>query len=244
MGVLVTPWAQVSSVSVAAPVDLLRRAPLLQSLSEAELQAIAELASRRRCRAREVVVQQSDPGDELFVLLSGHLKVLSTDPEGRDTALSVMGPGEVFGEVALLDGGPRSATVVALEACELLVIRREHWLRFLKTSPETAIQLLAVLAGRLRRLTERTEDIAFLRVSERLAKRLAALGETFGQALPDGGVRLALKMSQQEIGDLIGATRESANKQIRAWEQEGLLTQDHGHIVIRDVAALRAWREQ
>jgi CRP-like cAMP-binding protein len=228
---------------MAAPIELLRRVPLLQSLSEGELRAIADLSTRKRVKPRETVVQQSDPGNELFVLISGHLKVVSTDPEGRDAGLGVMGPGEVFGEVALLDGGPRSATIVALDPCELLVIRREHWLRFLKGSPDTAIQLLAVLAGRLRRLTERTEDIAFLRVGERLAKTIATLAESYGEKQPDGSIRLALKMSQQEMGDLVGATRESANKQIRAWEQDGLISQDHGHLIIRDLEALRAYRE-
>lgn len=233
----------VSSSTMPAPIELLRRVPLLQSLSEVELRAIADLATRRRVRVRETVVQQSDAANELFVLISGHLKVVSTDPEGRDAGLGVMGPGEVFGEVALLDGGARSATIVALDPCELLVIRREHWLRFLKSSPDTAIQLLAVLAGRLRRLTERTEDIAFLRVGERLAKTIATLAASYGDKQPDGSIRLALKMSQQEMGDLVGATRESANKQIRAWEQEGLVAQDHGHLIIRDLDALRAYRE-
>lgn len=234
----------VSSNAMSAPVELLRRVPLLQSLSDAELRTIANLSTRRRVRARETVVQQSEPGNELFVLVSGHLKVVSTDPEGRDAGLNVMGPGEVFGEVALLDGGPRSATIVALsEPCELLVIRREHWLRFLKESPDTAVQLLGVLAGRLRKLTERTEDIAFLRVGERLAKTIAALASTYGEQQPDGSIRLQLKMSQQEIGDLVGATRESANKQIRAWEQDGLVSQDHGHLIIRDLEKLRGYRE-
>jgi len=233
----------VSSNAMSAPIELLRRVPLLQSLSDAELRTIANLSTRRRVRARETVVQQSEPGNELFVLMTGHLKVVSTDPEGRDAGLNVMGPGEVFGEVALLDGGPRSATIVALEPCELLVIRREHWLRFLRESPDTAVQLLGVLAGRLRKLTERTEDIAFLRVGERLAKTLAALASSYGDKQPDGSIRLALKMSQQEMGDLVGATRESANKQIRAWEAEGLVAQDHGHLIIRDLEALRRWRE-
>jgi CRP-like cAMP-binding protein len=228
---------------MAAPLEVLRRVPLLEGLTDQELRAISELATRRRCRARQTVVQQSDPGEELFAVVSGRLKAVSTDPEGRETALAVMGPGEVFGEVALLDGGPRSLSVVALEPCELLVIHRDHWLRFVRGSPETAIKLLAVLAGRLRRLTERSEDVAFLRVGERLAKRLAALADSFGIRDADGSVRLALKMSQQEMGDLVGATRESANKQIRAWEEAGLVRQDHGQLLIPDLEALREYRE-
>jgi CRP/FNR family cyclic AMP-dependent transcriptional regulator len=224
---------------VAAPVELLRRVPLLSGLSQAELASVAELAQRKRYESRDIVVQMSDPGGELFVIVNGHLKVVSAGADGRDTALGIMGPGDVFGEVSLLDGGPRSATVAALEPCELLVIRREPFLRFLESSPKTAIALLRVLTGYLRRLTERSEDIAFLRVGDRLAKRLAELGEKYGQKLQNGDIRIVFKLSQQEIGELVGATRESANKQIKAWEQAGLLSQQSGHLVIHDLEGLR-----
>ena len=225
--------------AVAAPLELLRNVPLLSGLSQPELAAIAALALRKRYEPRDVVVQMSDPGGELFVIVEGHLKVVSAGIDGRDTALGIMGPGEVFGEVSLLDGGPRSATVQTLEHCELLVIRREPFLRFLESSPKTAIALARVLAGMLRKLTERSEDIAFLRVGDRLAKRLADLADKYGQKLPGGGIRIRFKLSQQEIGELVSATRESANKQIKAWEQEGLLSQQAGHLVIHDVDRLR-----
>jgi CRP/FNR family cyclic AMP-dependent transcriptional regulator len=223
---------------VAAPIELLRKVPLLSGLSDAELTSIAALTQRKRYEARDVVVQLSDPGGELFVIIQGHLKVVSAGADGRDTALSIMGPGEVFGEVSLLDGGPRSATVAALEHCELLAIRREDFLRFLESSPKTSTELLRVLAKRLRQLTARSEDIAFLRVGDRLAKRLAELAEKYGEKLPDGRLRVRFKLSQQEIGELVSATRESANKQIKAWEQAGLLSQEGGHIIIHDLERL------
>ncbi|MFI5307854.1 MAG: Crp/Fnr family transcriptional regulator [Polyangiales bacterium] len=224
---------------MAAPIELLRKVPLLSGLSAAELASIAELAVRKRYGAREVVVQLSDPGGELFVIVRGHLKVVSGGADGRDTALGIMGPGEVFGEVSLLDGGPRSATVATVEDCELLVIRRDPFLRFLESSPKTAIELLRALSLKLRKLTERSEDIAFLRVGDRLAKRLADLAEKYGEKQGDGSRRISFKLSQQEIGELVGATRESANKQIKSWEQAGLLSQQNGHLVIRDPEALR-----
>jgi len=231
--------AALPSLPVAAPVELLRKVPMFAGLSEQELAAIGALAVRKRYSARDTVVQLSDPGGEQFVIVRGHLKAVSAGADGRDTALGIMGPGEVFGEVSLLDGGPRSVTVVAIEECELLVIRHEPFLRFLESSPRTSIALLRVLAGRLRKLTERSEDIAFLRVGDRLAKRLADLGEKYGEKQPDGSRRIAFKLSQQEIGELVGATRESANKQIKAWEQAGLLSQQGGHLVIHDLDALR-----
>jgi CRP-like cAMP-binding protein len=224
---------------MAAPVELLRKTPLFSGLGPSELAAVAALAQRKRYAARQIVVQQTDPSDELFVIVEGRLKVVSAGADGRDTALAIMGPGEVIGEVPLLDGSPRSATVAALEPCELLVIRREPFLKLLESSPRIAIELLRVLAMRLRRLTERSEDIAFLRVGERLAKRIVGLAGEYGEKTKDGSTRITVKLSQQEIGELVNATRESANKHIKAWEDEGLVSQESGHIVIRDLDALR-----
>lgn len=224
---------------MAVPPELLRKVPMFSGLSQNELSAIAALSQRKRYDIHDIVVQLSDPGAEMFVVVEGHVKVVSAGADGRDTALAILGPGDEFGEVSLLDGGPRSATVQTLERCELIVIRREPFLRFLESSPKTAIELLRVLSGHLRRLTERSEDIAFLRVGGRLAKRLAGLAEKFGQKQPDGSLRIPFKLSQQEIGELVSATRESANKQIKMWEQAGLLSQQSGHIIVHQLEALR-----
>ncbi|MGD8861036.1 MAG: Crp/Fnr family transcriptional regulator [Myxococcales bacterium] len=224
---------------MAAPVELLRNVSLFVDLTDEELDSIAALSHRKRFGAREAIVRQADPGGEMFVIVSGHLKVVSSDPEGRDTALSIMGPGEVFGEVTLLDGGPRSATIIALEPSELLSIRRDAFVRFLETSPGTSIKLLSVLSDRLRRLTERAEDIAFLRVGGRLAKRVSQLADDYGERRADGSVRISFKLSQQEMGDLVGATRESANKQVRHWEQAGIVSQQSGHLIVHDLERLR-----
>ena len=217
---------------------LLGSISLFSELSEEEVNSIHELVRARSYKAKEMVVQQTDPGGDMFVIVSGHLKVVSSDPEGRDTALGIMAPGEIFGEVSLLDGSPRSATIIALEPCELLVIERAAFLRLLETLPSISIKLLGVLAQRLRRLTERAEDIAFLNVSKRLAKAIVKLADEYGQAHGDA-VRVSFRLSQQEMGDLVGATRESANKHIRIWEQAGLVTQESGRLVILDLEALR-----
>ena len=225
---------------MAAPIEHLRKVPLFARLDAPELSAIAQLAQRRTFEQRDIIVQQADAGGELFVIVEGHVKVISAGMDGRDSALNIMGPGEVFGEVSLLDGGPRSATVAALDACSLLSIRREPFMRFLESSPRTAIELLKVLTSHLRKLTERSEDVAFLRVGGRLAKRIAGIAERYGEPRPDGALRVPFKLSQQEIGDLVNATRESANKQLKAWEDGGLLSHDHGHLVVHDLERLRA----
>ena len=224
---------------MAAPLQLLRNVPLFAELDDPALASIASIAVRKRYGARDIVVQQSEEGGELFVIVSGHLKALSAGADGRDIALSVMGPGDVFGEMSLLDGEPRSATVAALDDCELVAVRREPFMRFLESSPKAAIGLLRVMSQRLRGLTDRSDDVAFLRVGDRLAKRVAELAERYGERQEDGSLRLPFKLSQQEIGELVSATRESANKQLKVWEQAGLLSHQAGHLAVHDVQRLR-----
>jgi CRP/FNR family cyclic AMP-dependent transcriptional regulator len=139
----------------------------------------------------------------------------------------------------VLDGEPRSATISALERCELLVIHRDDFFRHLEKSPRVAIKLLAVLARRLRRLSERVEDATFLEVPGRLAKQLLRLAEKYGRSIGSGAVRIELKLSQQELGDLVGVTRESINKQLRVWVAEDLIEHQDGRLVLLRVDALR-----
>ncbi len=216
---------------------VLAQASIFAGLEPRQLDALASLTVRKRFRAREVVLRKGDPALQIYVILRGRLKTMTAGGEGRQAAFSIMGPGEVFGEVAVLDGEPRSATITALEPCELLIIQRNDFFHFLERSPQAAIKLLEVLARRLRRLSERVEDTAFLEVSGRLAKELLRLAERYGQRVGDG-VHIELKLSQQELGDLVGATRESVNKQLRAWVSDGLIEQTAGKLVIVDPDAL------
>jgi len=215
----------------------LAHASIFAGLEPRQLEALATIAVRKRFKAREMVLRKGDPALQIYVIVSGRLKAISAGGMGRQAALSIMGPGEVFGEVAVLDGQPRSATITALEPCQLLIIQRNDLFHFLTRNPGAAIKLLEVLAQRLRRLSERVEDSAFLEVPGRLAKQLLRLAERYGCDVGDG-VRIELKLSQQELGDLVGATRESVNKQLRAWVSDGVLDQRGGRVVVRDVAAL------
>ena len=220
------------------PRDALRGISLFMDLEDRDLEGIAALAITKRYRARQVIVRQQEPGDELFAIMQGHTKVVTSDADGHDTVLAVMGPGQVFGEVSLLDGAPRSATIIALASCELLAIRREPFMAYLEAHPKIATRLLVVLAGRLRRLTKRAEDIAFLDVAGRLAKKLLGLAEEYGMALGNQ-VRVVVKLSQQELGDMVGTSRESVNKHLRAWEQQGIISQQSGYLTIHDLPRLR-----
>lgn len=220
---------------------LLGSIPLFAGLSAEQLEKIAALAQVRSYAGREVVVTQGEPARALFAIVRGRLKVASCGPDGRDTVLGIMAEGEVFGEVALIDGGARSATCTAIEPCELLVIDRQQFLDLLEKTPAIAVRFLHVLAGRLRRLSQRSEDAAFLDVPSRLARSLLDLATRFGERRrsPQSGIFIALKLSQQELGDMVGATRESVNKHLNEWTRQGFLELQGGRMIISDVESFR-----
>ena len=212
--------------------ELLARVPLFQGFAAREIDALVPAARAVTVAARKEVFHKGDTGSQLYVVIDGRLKALTTSPEGDDVVFNVMGPGEVFGEVALLSEFPRSATVRAIERCELLVLDRRDFLAFLKRNPDVAVRMLTVLAERLARISEFVEDVQFLNLPVRLAKKLAVFAERYGHPGKSGAVKIDLKLSQEEWGDLVGTTRESINKQMRAWSDEGLIQIDAGLVTL------------
>jgi CRP-like cAMP-binding protein len=227
---------------VTALTDALGRIWIFQGLAADELSRLAALARTRIYKPRETIVEKGDPARQLYVLLRGRAKVATRGADGSDTGLNVMGPGEVFGEIGILDGQPRSATVSTLEECEMAVLEIDAFRDFLAAHPSVGIKLLAVLAGRVRDLTTRLEDRTFLEVPARLAKQLLWLAENHGER-SGGGAQIELRLSQQELGDLIGATRESVNKYLSEWTRNGVLRQGRDRMEIFDLDALRAIAE-
>ena len=223
-------------------IEALGRVWVFQGLSEDELAHLCSLAHTRQYKARETIVEKGEAATEFFVLLSGRAKVAMAGADGSDAAVNVMGPGEVFGEIAILDGQPRSATVTTLEECEMAVVDSQAFNDLLVSSPSIAIKLLAVLAGRVRELTTRLADRSFLDVPARLAKQLLWLARNHGTQ-GESGTRIDLRLSQQELGDLIGATRESVNKYIRDWTRIGVVKQERDYLEVFDLDALRTIAE-
>ncbi|MFP8880545.1 MAG: Crp/Fnr family transcriptional regulator [Myxococcota bacterium] len=211
---------------------LLSNVELFDGLNEKQLVGICEVVRSKSLKRKEELFHKGDDGRQVFIIVSGKLKALTTSIDGDDVVFSILGPGEVFGEVALLGGTRRTATVSAIEACELLVIDRRDFMAFLDTHPDISANLLQVLALRLKRVSELVEDTLFLNLRLRLAKKLNALSRMYGQTV-EGGILVDLKLSQAEWGDLVGATRESINKQVRQWVDEGIVRVDKGYIVIQ-----------
>jgi len=218
---------------------LLAHLELFAGLEPTELDGVVALTRARMFAADDVVVRQGDPANAAFAVAYGRLKVLSAGDRGKETALGLMGRGDVFGELSILDGGTRSATVIAVEPTLLLEIERVRFHALLRTSPAVAYKMLCVVARRLRRLSERTED-ATLDVYTRLSKRLVQLAEQYGARQRDGSIRLTLSLDQRELGELLGTSRESVNKNLRLLRTQGLAEWTKDHVVIRDLERLRA----
>ena len=215
---------------------------LFRHLSAADLEGLLAHTRVQRHKAGAVIFRQGDPGQGLLAVLSGRVKITSPSASGKEIVLNMINPGEVFGEIALLDGKPRSADAVAIDPCELLVIDRRDFVPFLEARPALCIRLLGVLCERLRRTSEQVQDLLFLDLRARLAKTLLKLAEAHGQTAP-AGREISLKLSQRELGNLIGRSRESVNKQLREWQEANLIRFHAGRMVIRDPAALERQSE-
>ena len=219
--------------------DLISKIPLFAALDRRELDGLVRYSRTLSLDKGEVLFHKGDPGSEFFIILSGRLKASSSSENASDVLFSLMDSGEVCGELSLLSGAPRSATVVAIERCELVALGRREFLQFVRQQPDVADKLLATLAQRLQRISQLVEDTVFLNLPARLAKKLLALCESYGEGV-DGGVRIGLTLSQQDLGEMVGTTRESINKQIRVWRDAGVLTMERGTITIRRADVLES----
>jgi CRP-like cAMP-binding protein len=210
---------------------LLAGVALFAGLSAAEREGLAGVMRPRALAPREEIFHKGDEGTEVYLVARGALKALTTSEDGDDVVFSILGPGELIGEIAFFTSSRRTATVTAVEDSEVLALDRRDFLAFLRSHPDASIKLLAVLAQRLKRVSELVEDTLFLNLPVRLAKKLLHYTSIYGEPVGDA-VRIRLKLSQEEWGDLVGATRESINKQLRAWTAGGLIALHDGHVVI------------
>jgi CRP/FNR family transcriptional regulator, cyclic AMP receptor protein len=217
----------------------LRRVPFLAILPDAEIAWLAERMRPRQYRAGTTIFHRDDPGSTLHVINNGLVKLVLASPEGREVTVGILDAGDFFGELALLDGGARSASAVALEAVETLTLDREPFIAMLERHPQVATALLGVLGDRLRRTDELIQDILFLDLPGRLAKQLLSLADERGVSTPEG-IRIDLRLSQSELAAIIGATRESVNRCLNAYADRGILELDRDTITLRALDVLRA----
>ncbi len=210
---------------------LLSESFLFNELSRRELDNIVDFIRIREAKSREIIIHKSDPGKEMFFIADGKVSLSTISEDGKELTFGILGKGDMFGEISLFDNMERTATVTAVESTQLLVLEQQHLIPFIKENPDIAIKLLRAMALRLRYTDQLFEDAMFQQLPSRLAKKILSLADNFGQKTNDG-VRISVKLSQNDIGKMSGASRESVNKQMRIWEEEGLIHFDKGYITI------------
>lgn len=214
--------------------------PFFGGLEPAALERLAASMRSRRFRRGEVLFHIGDPGDALFVILSGEIKISLPSDTGEEAILATLGPGALFGELALLDGAPRSASATAMTATETVVLPRERFRELIATEAGVRDALLASIAGELRRLTTHVEELHFLDITGRLAARLVRLAREGGTVMPDGAVRLRTNLTQGDLAAMVGCTRQSVNKLLGQFTDDGFIRHDRDEIIITDLDRLAA----
>ena len=216
----------------------LERVALFSGLDPEAMRELAGAARRRVFRLGEVIFHRDDPGQVLYVILTGKVKISVTSPDGQEVSLALLSAGDYFGELALLDGQPRSASAVALEPAETLTLQRADFLKAVLRHPRIAVQVMNVLSRRLRQTDAMIEDLLFLDVHGRVAKKLLELGESHGVRTPEG-IRIELRLTQGELAAMVGASRESVNKVMGYFTDKQFISTDKYKITIKRLADLR-----
>jgi CRP/FNR family transcriptional regulator, cyclic AMP receptor protein len=221
---------------------VLQRNELFRRLPETALERLAALATRRSYEKGAVIFSQGDKGDALFGVVSGRVRISTSGAGGREVFLNIMEPGDTFGEIAVMDGLPRTAGATALDKATLLIIKRSDFLALLEREPQLAIRLLELLCERLRWTSELVEESAFLSGGPRLAKRLLILASLHGRTVGDGG--LELQISQSDLAHFLGVSRQIVNQYLRDWRQREWVELGRSRILIRSPAELRRCASQ
>jgi len=219
----------------------LARIPFFAGLDTAALERLADGMRTRRFRRGDIIFHAGDPGDALFIIVSGEVKIALPSETGDEAIIASLRPGDVFGELALLDGAARSATASALAVTEAVVLPRDRFRELIATEPAVRDALLASLAGELRRLTLHVEELHFLDMTGRLAARLVRLAReaaAAGADAPDGSIRLRATLTQAELASMVGCTRQSVNKLLGQFSDVGLVRLDREGIAVTDLPGL------
>ena len=211
---------------------------LLGKLSGDEIDTLLHYARVERYPAGSEVFAKGSPGSSMMAVLRGTLKMCSVSAEGKEVVFNLMNPGDCFGEIALLDGEARSTDAVAMNDCELLVLHRRDFMPILEKRADICLILLKVLCQRLRQTTEQVEDVLFRHLESRIAKALLHLVESASLHSVQG-LSVDLHLSQRELGNIAGCSRESVNKTLQAWHRAGFIDLSKGSIAIRDLAAIQ-----
>ncbi|MDA0999977.1 MAG: Crp/Fnr family transcriptional regulator [bacterium] len=218
--------------------SLLSQIPFFSQLSPESISELSRRINRRRYEKDQIIFHKDDPGSMLYIILSGKVKITLPSPEGENVIVAILSTGDFFGELSLFDGESRSATATATEISEILTLDQKEFIHYISENPKVSINILAELSRRLRRTDELLSDAAFCSLGARLAKRILELSERYGEKISPKSTRLNLKLKQQDLADMVGATRESVNKMLRDFRSKEIIDFQKGIITILDRDAL------
>jgi CRP/FNR family transcriptional regulator, cyclic AMP receptor protein len=207
---------------------VLRAHPFFKGLDDQIIEQLIPHAIMRKVKKGTVLFRKGDVGTNLYAVCAGAVRISAPSENGKDAVFNLIIPGEIFGEIAFIDGGQRTADAVATENGELMVIERRDFIPVLRRNPEIAMRLLEILCGRLRRTSGQVEDIVFFDVQVRLAKALLHLYRHSAQGAPNKHIRI----TQQDISQMIGASRETTNRELRNWQRRKWLELERAGLVI------------
>jgi CRP/FNR family transcriptional regulator/CRP/FNR family cyclic AMP-dependent transcriptional regulator len=217
----------------------LKQVSIFKGLDDKEVHDLITIAKKRTFRSGEAIFHRDDPGQVLYIIKEGKVKICLISPDGQEISLVVFGKGEYFGEFALLDGLPRSADAIALEKVECYTLLRSDFHSVIMKNPKIAIQVMEGLCERLRKTDQQVEDLIVLDVYGRVAKKLLELAETHGLKREDGSILINMRLTQQDLAAMVGASRESVNKVLGHYTDKQYITTDKHKITIRRVADLK-----
>lgn len=219
--------------------QFLQQTQLFNELNTRQLEKIAPHIIVRQYMPQDLIFFQGDPGDKLYLIQSGQVRIFINGLDGSETSVILCGrPGEVFGELAVIDGLTRSASAVAMTETVLYTISRDRFRQIMQENPQIALNFMKILSKKVRYNTHQVDSLASLDISRRLARKLLELGQDYGTA-ETNGVRISTPLTQSNLASLIVATRESINKVMRTFREQGLIETEGRHIILCDVAALR-----
>src|SRR6266513_6245358 len=216
----------------------LKQVPLFAGLADEDIRGLMALAKRRTFRSGEVIFHREEPGQVLYVIKEGKVKISLISPDGQEISLVVFGKGECFGEFALLDGLPRSADAVALEKVECYTLQRSDFQNAILKNPKIAILVLEAMSKRLSNTNNMVEDLIFLDVYGRVAKKLLELADSHGVKTEEG-IIIDVRLTQQELDSMVGASRESVNKVLGYFTDKKFISTDKHRITIHHVNDLK-----
>jgi len=217
--------------------EAVRKAPLFTALDEASAATLRASMTGVKLFRGQVLFKEGDEGDRLFVVVDGKLKLGTTSNDGRETLLSILAPGDMFGELSLFDPGPRTSTATAVVDSKLLALANDQVIGWIKEHPQVSLQLLGRLAQRLRKANDVLSDLVFADVPGRVAKAIIELGERFGTK-KDDGLHVNHELTQEELAQLVGASRETVNKALADFASRGWVKLEPRAVIVLDYERL------